>query len=129
MANNTPPGEGGDDLAEFRNQWKKELTVKTGDAAGDNLQEAANRDDGQDQDDDVHRKARDFFMQGVEFEQSGLLYEAIRFYKKAEKLVPNIEHYAHKFNGGLEADLREDVGTRPPQPEASLSVLEGSVPF
>ena len=55
-ANNTPPGGGGDDLAEFRNQWKKELTVKSGDAAGDNLQEAANRDDGQDQDDDVHRK-------------------------------------------------------------------------
>ena len=51
-ANNTPLGEGGDDLAEFRNQWKKELTVKT----GDSLQDAANRDDGHDQDDDVHRK-------------------------------------------------------------------------
>ena len=39
-------------MAEFRNQWKKELTVKT----GDSLQDAANRDDGHDQDDDVHRK-------------------------------------------------------------------------
>ena len=39
-------------------------------------------------------------MQGVEFEQDGKLFEAVRFYRKAEKLVPNIEYQAYKFNSG-----------------------------
>jgi len=89
-----------DDLAQFRNQWKKELTGKTGGAGENNseLQEA--EVDQENQEDDVHRRARDLFMQGVYYEQDGKLYEAIRFYKKAEKLVPNIERQAYKFNAG-----------------------------
>ena len=45
-----------DDLAQFRNQWKKELTGKTG-GAGDNnpdLQEVEQEN----QEDDVHRRVR-----------------------------------------------------------------------
>ena len=38
-------------------------------------------------------------MLGVESEQDGRLYEAISYYKKAEKLVPNIELQAYKHSG------------------------------
>jgi len=97
---NSLPGnvEDVDDLAQFRNQWKKELTVKTV-GAGDNHQDPKEVEQ-ENQEDDVHRKARDLFMQGVNYEQDGKLYEAIRYYKKAEKLVPNIERQAYKFNVG-----------------------------
>ena len=36
-------------------------------------------------------KAKNLFLQGIENEQSGKLYEAIQFYRKAVQLVPDIE--------------------------------------
>jgi len=90
-----------DDLEQFRNQWKKELNVKTSKNADDSKSAATNVNDSlEDEEDDVHKKARELFMQGVDFEQDGKLYEAIQYYKKAEKLVPNIEYQAYKFNDG-----------------------------
>ena len=80
-----------DDLASFREQWKKELGGKSGKSSEKNSQERELKLDEEDQEDDVHVKARQLFLQGVKYEESGKLYEAIRFYKKAEKLVPNIE--------------------------------------
>merc|ERR1719315_842320 len=75
-----------DDLASFREQWKKELGNKP---VSSQEKESQRRelleDDEEDQEDDIHVKARQFFLQGVKYEESGKLYEAIRFYKKAEK--------------------------------------------
>merc|ERR1711874_667463 len=51
------------------------------------------------QEDDIQKRARDLFMKGVESEQDGKLYEAISYYKKAERLVPNIELQAYKYSG------------------------------
>jgi F-box protein 9 len=36
-------------------------------------------------------KAKNLFLQGIENEQSGRLYEAIQFYRRAVQLVPDIE--------------------------------------
>jgi len=81
------------DLEVFRNQWRRELDSKTGTAPGRTNTEL------QTDEDDIHRRARDLFMLGVESEQNGKLYEAISYYKKAEKLVPNIELQAYKYSG------------------------------
>jgi len=94
-------GDKDDDLELFRNQWKRELNDKTSKKVDDSKQTGITADDNvNDEEDDVHKKARELFMQGVDFEQDGKLYEAVQYYKKAEKLVPNIEYQAYKFNGG-----------------------------
>lgn len=36
-------------------------------------------------------QAKNLFLQGIENEQSGQLYEAIQFYRRAVQLVPDIE--------------------------------------
>jgi len=85
--------EADDDLEMFRTQWKRELdSHKTEAAAGVNVEV-------QHSDEDIEQRARDLFMLGVESEQDGRLYEAISYYKKAEKLVPNIELQAYKYSG------------------------------
>merc|ERR1712013_181758 len=66
-----------DDLASFREQWKKELGGKSGKSSEKVSQEKELKLE----EDDVHVKARQFFLQGVKYEESGKLYEAIRFYK------------------------------------------------
>jgi len=88
-----------DDLASFREQWKKELGNKPGNSSEKNQRRELFEDDEEDQEDDIHVKARQFFLQGVKYEESGKLYEAIRFYKKAEKLVPNIEYQTFNYTG------------------------------
>ena len=105
-----------DDLASFREQWKKELGGKSGKGSEKASQEKELKleEDEEDQEDDVHVKARQFFLQGVKYEESGKLYEAIRFYKKAEKLVPNIEYQTFNYTGKnfkVKAD-NEQAGTR-----------------
>ncbi|KAL1506487.1 hypothetical protein ABEB36_005845 [Hypothenemus hampei] len=45
-----------------------------------------------DQNDSTEEIARDFFLQGINYEKSGKLYEAIQFYRKAVQLVPDIEY-------------------------------------
>jgi len=90
-----------DDLASFREQWKKELGNKPGNGSEKSSQERElqQEEKEEDQEDDIHVKAREFFLQGVKYEESGKLYEAVRFYKKAEKLVPNIEYQTFDYTG------------------------------
>ena len=82
-----------DDLEVFRSQWRRELDSKVETQASRSEAEVHSEED------DIHKQARDLFMQGVEAEQEGRLYEAISFYKKAEKLVPNIELQAYTYSG------------------------------
>jgi len=99
MADNMPDvgdvlQDADDDLEMFRNQWKRELDSQKTDAAdGDGNVEVQHAEK------DIEQRARDLFMKGVESEQDGKLYEAISYYKKAEKLVPNIELQAYKYSG------------------------------
>lgn len=47
---------------------------------------------------DVETKAAELFKKAVELEQSGRLYEAIQFYRRAMTLVPDIEFRVHHQN-------------------------------
>ncbi|XP_045133881.1 F-box only protein 9-like isoform X2 [Portunus trituberculatus] len=47
---------------------------------------------------DVEAKATELFKKAVELEQSGRLYEAIQFYRRAMTLVPDIEFRVHHQN-------------------------------
>lgn len=95
-----------DDLNQFRSQWQRELKDKTKEENGEKQATCENNDE-EDEEDDVHRKARDFFMKGVEFEGDGKFFDAIKYYKKAEKLVPDIENHAHKFNIAKNRNTRD----------------------
>jgi len=95
-----------DDLEQFRSQWQRELKDKTKEENGEKQATCENNDE-EDEEDDVHRKARDFFMKGVEFEGDGKFFDAIKYYKKAEKLVPDIENHAHKFNIAKNRNTRD----------------------
>jgi len=95
-----------DDLEHFRSQWQRELKDKTKEEIGEKQATCENNDE-EDEEDDVHRKARDFFMKGVEFEGDGKFFDAIKYYKKAEKLVPDIENHAHKFNIAKNRNTRD----------------------
>jgi len=86
-----PLSEVRDDLHQFREQWRKELEAKA--------RESEERGDNQEIQDDLHIQAREYFLQGVQHEQNGKLYDAIKFYKKAVNLVPDIEKEAFQFTG------------------------------
>jgi len=79
-----------EDLEQFRNQWRRELQEKA---------RGSEEKDVQQEEDDVHVEARELFLQGVKLEENGKLYDAIRFYKKAVTLVPDIEKEAFQFTG------------------------------
>jgi F-box protein 9 len=63
-------------LSEFRNQWKQELR------GGSQSSESAGS---------LEVEARALFQQGVDLERKGKCFEAIRHYKRAIHLVPDIE--------------------------------------
>ena len=50
-------------------------------------------------------------MKGVEYEGDGKFFDAIKYYKKAEKLVPDIENHAHKFNIAKHRNMRDANNT------------------
>jgi len=93
-------GEGEDHLHNFRQQWKQELQQGAAGATDQNLEKE--KDDAkqeEDLEDEVHKQARALFLQGVQYEESGKLFEAIRCYKRAERLVPNIELETFDYTG------------------------------
>ncbi|XP_047206775.1 F-box only protein 9 [Girardinichthys multiradiatus] len=75
------------ELNAFRAQWMSELKPSSG--AGDRLQRAR----GVKRTQDVAReeKATELFLRAVQEEQNGAVYEAIKFYRMAMQLVPDIE--------------------------------------
>ncbi|KAF7282466.1 F-box only protein 9 [Rhynchophorus ferrugineus] len=76
-----------EELANFREKWHKELrsqpVVRSISKKVDNST-SLNEDS-----DEV--KARALFLQGIDMEKSGKLYEAIQYYRKAVQIVPDIE--------------------------------------
>jgi len=72
-----------DELESFREKWKQDLAVYKG---NQNLDVKLD-----DEPDSIEEKARQYFLQGVEHEQNGELFEAIQKYRKAVALVPDIE--------------------------------------
>lgn len=73
-------------LTSFRNLWQKEISNDAVEKSQGPAKEASPESD-----EDIEGQARRLFMQGVENEQKGRLYEAIQFYRKAVQLVPDVE--------------------------------------
>ncbi|KAM4600142.1 F-box only protein 9 [Fundulus diaphanus] len=78
------------ELNAFRAQWMSELKPNSG-ASGisDRLQRA--RGVKRNQDIAREEKATELFLRAVQEEQNGAVYEAIKFYRMAMQLVPDIE--------------------------------------
>ncbi|KAK9754828.1 F-box-like [Popillia japonica] len=85
--------EGGESsLANFRQEWQKELQELKHRKA--NLVKTPIRNVRESQvieDDSDEIKAKKLFMKGIEMERSKKMYEAIQFYRRAVQLVPDIE--------------------------------------
>lgn len=82
-------GGGGDGvqsvLDEFRERWQQELKKETG-----TVQNVAARAD-QNQNLSDEQRARALFLEGSEMERAGKVFEAMRLYRRAVQLVPDIE--------------------------------------
>jgi len=127
-----------DHLHNFRQQWKQELQ-QGGGAAGaaaaaeDQKQEKDEEQEEEDLEDDIHKQARALFLQGVQFEESGKLFEAIRCYKRAERLVPNIELETFDYTGrnmkkkSPSVTKEEEVKVATDQGNSKKEVNEGEV--
>jgi F-box protein 9 len=68
-------------LVEFRNQWRQELIGGLSDSEKS-----------------VEEEAKNLFLQGVDLEKRGKCFEAIRLYRRAVQLVPDIEFRAYATN-------------------------------
>ena len=71
-------------LSSFREKWQKELQI----SPRKKLVASPAR---KEIEDDHEIKAKTYFLNGVEMEKNGKLYEAIQFYRRAVQLVPDIE--------------------------------------
>ena len=81
-------------MENFRQKWQLDLTKrKSGPTLGN-----ANFGTEDEQEASIEEKARNYFLEGVEHEQNGELFEAIQKYRKAINLVPDIEFKAHEFS-------------------------------
>jgi len=89
-----------DDLASFRQEWRRELE-RPSVSPGRSQEEPEKRcdEEPEDEEDDDHQRARSLFLQGAQYEERGKLYEAIKCYRRAEKLVPNIEFKTFDYTG------------------------------
>jgi len=75
-----------DELESFRQNWKQDLAGASGNLGSFDNENVAKINQ------NTEQKARDLFLEGVEHEQNGDLFEAILKYRKAVKLVPDIEY-------------------------------------
>ncbi|KAL7890446.1 hypothetical protein AOLI_G00027040 [Acnodon oligacanthus] len=75
------------ELSAFRAQWMSELLPSSGAKKG--ISRAADLKKKQEL--AREEKARELFLKAVEEEQNGAVYEAIKYYKSAMQLVPDIE--------------------------------------
>ncbi|XP_068183251.1 F-box only protein 9 isoform X1 [Antennarius striatus] len=102
--------EGSDDpnlevhLKAFRAQWMSELKVSSGASEMSNrLMRAQGRKKTQEV--AQEEKATELFLRAVEEEQNGAVYEAIKFYRMAMQIVPDIEF---KINYSRPPDADQD---------------------
>ena len=119
------------DLEKFRRQWKVELGLDSKGAgqSGEKIDDESENDEDEEDDDDddddenededegqidenvsVEEEAHDLFQRGVHCEKTGHFYDAIKFYKKALNMVPDIEH---RFNQKQPVLAKVDQERRP----------------
>lgn len=119
-----------DQLVDFRKQWKAELTSKeageTGKSRGRRrTKSSSSLGDGSSTLDD---KAYNLFMQGVGAEKNGHMFEAIKFYRQAMQLVPDIESKIQSYSGfddssSSDSDELDDVDEELGEISSQLSTM------
>ncbi|XP_076361331.1 F-box only protein 9 isoform X1 [Tachypleus tridentatus] len=97
------------ELENFRQEWRRELEESpqfdaSGGATRGNTAELSERH----KEDIAEEKARRYFLQGINSEQSGRLYEAISFYRRAVQLVPDIEFKMFDNSGKMQTGNGSD---------------------
>jgi len=108
---------GEDELENFRQKWKQDLGAET---KPQNLREER-LSESESEVLTIEDKATVFFMEGVEHEQNGELYEAIQKYRKAINLVPDIEFKVFELN-----KRRRGAGAQPMETTEEASVKDDS---
>lgn len=96
-----------DNLATFREKWQKELKISSSvvQCAEKTLEK-----------EDNESKARKFFMEGIEMEKAGKMYEAIQCYRRAVQIVPDIE-------------FKVDIATKPKSKDVLPENIEDGKKF
>lgn len=86
------PSNNEDALNSFREKWQRELEISPKrDPVKNKVHKSLNSSVSEDETISIENKAKHLFLKGIEHEQTGKLYEAIQFYKRAVQLVPDIE--------------------------------------
>lgn len=84
-----------DELSSFRQRWQEELQISKTTEKEKGLAKERRKiyfdDKNENKIATVEEQAKKWFLQGVENEKTGKLYDAILCYKKAVQLVPDIE--------------------------------------
>ncbi|XP_031631673.1 F-box only protein 9 [Contarinia nasturtii] len=83
-SSSSPP----DTLEQFREKWQKELNTTKRNKENDNIKKTI---DCKEQKNESNDQAEALFMQGVELEKKGKVFEAMRMYRKAVHIDPDIE--------------------------------------
>ncbi|XP_070533439.1 F-box only protein 9-like [Ptychodera flava] len=86
------------ELANFRQKWQDELSGGPNKSFR-NVQTVKKNKKNEEQA-TVEERAKHLFLQGVNAEKNGDLYEAIRYYRQAVQLVPDIEFKITDYVGG-----------------------------
>ncbi|CAH1729349.1 unnamed protein product [Chironomus riparius] len=75
-------GSAEDDLKNFRNQWQREI------------EESQQRDESSNE--TREKMARKLFLEGIELERARKYFEAVKLYRRAVQLEPNIEYKVYQ---------------------------------
>ncbi|CAH1239850.1 FBXO9 [Branchiostoma lanceolatum] len=87
------------ELDNFRARWRDELTSSP--ELSHKQQQRRKRQDSESDDDfnqDLEERAKRLFLRGVSAEQDGNLHDAVKFYKQAIQLVPDIESHITDYS-------------------------------
>ncbi|XP_077285056.1 F-box only protein 9 [Arctopsyche grandis] len=102
-------------LSNFRQQWQKELESPVKTVKQTN---ASNKADSADPKAKIietdEEKAKTLFLKGADYERNGELYEAIKFYKRAVQLVPDIELRIYE-NTKMKTMIKNDTARKTPE--------------
>uniref|UniRef100_A0A8C7JQY5 F-box only protein n=1 Tax=Oncorhynchus kisutch TaxID=8019 RepID=A0A8C7JQY5_ONCKI len=102
------------ELNVFRAQWMSELKPNSGSNGGNRGLSSRAADLRRKQELAREEKARELFLKAVEEEENGAVYEAIKYYRRAMQIVPDIEfkiNYSRSPDpdGGNEKDMDGEI--------------------
>lgn len=109
-----------DVLNSFRAEWKRELE-------GSQQRQTSDVNTEEKLEQDKHKKARELFQEGVNLEQNGNLYDAIRFYKKAVQLVPDIEKEVYQSTSVQVNPQKMNISAQVKNEDENHNAMEDSI--